>query len=155
MRFIASGALGERRGPEIDSSGRWHSLNPSGVESSPHQVGALSAAFTRHSSKVAGRPSSSRCASSGGVPLSRMQRARISLVERTNDTGCVFRIKIHCKGSLASDQSPETRKILSLNSWLPLLLRVRSSGAGGVQSVHLGHVLGRHGVNSFFRPDRR
>src|SRR5262249_7913816 len=44
------------------------------------------ACFLAHSSKVGGRPASSRSASASGHPFSRMQRARISLVEDTNET---------------------------------------------------------------------
>ena len=68
-----------------------------------------------HSSKVAGRPASSRSASAGGQPFSRRQRARISFVDDTNEIDCYLtwpllmyrRCTIHCRRSVASAHLPE------------------------------------------------
>src|SRR5262249_13169037 len=74
-----------------------------------------------HSSKVEGRPASSRSASPGGHPPSRRQRARMSLVELTNEIDrhagrplCRYwRCTIHCTPSLASAHLLETANCLS------------------------------------------
>ena len=71
--------------------------------------------FFVHSSKVAGRPASSRSASAGGQPFSRKQRARMSLVEATNEIERqagwpllrYWRWTIHCNLSAANAHLPE------------------------------------------------
>src|SRR5262249_20226783 len=74
------------------------------------------ARFLAHSSKVAAKSASSRSASAGGTPFSRMQWASTSLVEATNEidgqTGRPLlkyrRCSIHCRPSLANPHLPET-----------------------------------------------
>jgi hypothetical protein len=97
------------------------SVDPSTGRSTIRQVQHLPKGLPQSRSKVLGSPPRSRMASSAGVSFSRMQRTRMSLVERTYETpshlvGPCCLSRIHWMPSLASAQRPEMRNSLSLRA---------------------------------------
>src|SRR6516165_12556548 len=83
--------------------------------------------------KLSPSPAKSFLASSGGVPFSRMQRARISFVERTKETDShtgfpvrrsvpTRRRRIHWRRSVVTDQLPEMASTVPSRFFQPILL---------------------------------